>query len=341
MDSAPSLDRELALRAQGYRVIAGLDEVGRGAWAGPLVASAVIFPIDSASLPEQLSGIRDSKHLTPLRRVGFAERIRELALGVGLGMVSPARVDEMGVAAATRLAMKRALDGLPVTPEYLLIDGFPLGYRDLPEEAIIRGDLECTSIAASSVVAKVARDSMMVTLDGVYRGYGFGENKGYGTAAHRDLVDQKGPCAIHRLSFSPMNLMVNQGPGSGPEGAQVRSRAALGKLGERLAAEYLEEQGYVICETNYRCSAGELDIVALDQGCLVFVEVRTRRSGRFGTPAESITRAKKKKLVEVAETYLQEHETSDLAWRIDAALVRVSGRSEVQDLTVIRNAIEA
>ncbi len=340
MRSGPGLDRELALRGEGYRIVAGLDEVGRGAWAGPVVACAMILPLDSPRLSEDLVGIRDSKHLSPGQRLDFHQRISGIALAAGVGLVSAAGVDELGVAAATRLAMSRALDRLPLVPEYLLIDGFPLDYRDLPQQAIIRGDLECASIAAASVVAKVVRDSTMVALDGIYPGYGFGHHKGYGTTEHREALDHKGLCPIHRLSFSPMSLMIDEGRLSDQEVAGERGRASLGRLGERLAAQHLEKEGYVICQTNYRCPTGEVDIVALDGECLVFVEVRTRRSKRFGTPAESITAAKKQKLVEIAQTYLQEHESLEVDWRIDVASIQMSSRGKVQEFVLIRNAIE-
>ncbi|HJX39726.1 MAG TPA: ribonuclease HII [Anaerolineae bacterium] len=340
MGGGPSLDRELALRGLGYRAVAGIDEVGRGAWAGPVVACATILPLESDRLSEDLIGIRDSKHLTPRRRLEFCQRIREVALAVGVGLVSSAGVDELGIAVATRLAMSRALNRLPVPPEYLLIDGFPLSEHGLPQEAIVRGDMQCASIAAASVVAKVVRDSMMVALDGVYPGYGFAQHKGYGTADHREALGRKRLSPVHRHSFSPMSLLADQIAAASQQAGVDRSRSGVGRRGEQMAARYLEEEGQVICQTNYRCTAGEMDIVALDDDCLVFVEVRTRRSDKFGTPAESITAAKKRKLIEVAQTYLQENESLEVAWRIDVASIQMSRKGEVEDLTLIRSAVE-
>ena len=340
MGSGPSLDLEVALRKEGYRAVAGLDEVGRGAWAGPVVACAAILPLGSRRLSEDLEGIRDSKLLTPRRRAHFDSRIRRVALALGVGVVSSARVDELGIVAATKLAMTRALDRLPMLADYLLVDGFPLAYSGLPHQGIRGGDDRCVSIAAASIVAKVARDGMMVGLDSVYRGYGFARHKGYGTPQHREALYRRGVCPIHRLSYAPMRLMTDRQGEMGQEGSIGRGSAAVGRLGEQLAAKHLEEQRYVICEMNYRCPVGEMDIVALDGDCLAFVEVRTRRGRKFGSPAESITAAKRQKLIEVAQTYLQEHESGPVAWRIDVVSVQMSRRGTLQQLDLIKNAVE-
>jgi ribonuclease HII len=340
MGGGPSLEEEWTLRSQGYRAIAGLDEAGRGAWAGPLVAAAVILPLDSPTLVRDLAGIRDSKRLTPRRRAYFYERISERSSALSVGIVSSALLDESGVMAATRLAMRRALDNLTIVADYLLVDYFPLSYKGLPHRGIAGGDDLCFSISAASIVAKVTRDRMMVALDGVFPGYGFARHKGYGTEQHREALYRLDPCPIHRLSYAPMRFMSEGEKQENEENKVGDSRRELGRRGERLAAEYLEKQGYAICEMNYRCEAGEMDIVALDGECLVFVEVRTRRSKKFGTPAESITTVKKQKLIEVAQTYLQEHESLPLDWRIDVVSIQLSRRGDVQHLELIKNAVE-
>lgn len=340
MQDGPTLERERLLQKQGYGAVAGLDEAGRGAWAGPLVAAAAILPLSSPALAEDLAGIRDSKRLTPRRRAHFDQRIRQTAAGVGVGAVSATVLDRLGVVEATKLAMRRALDSLPKPADYLLVDYFSLSYRNLPHRGIVGGDDLCYSIAAASIVAKVVRDRMMEALGRVYPGYAFGQHKGYGTPQHREALNQLGPCSIHRLSYAPMRFMVEEEKGEGkPKRAKDRRRA-VGRRGEAMAAQYLEEQGYVICETNYRCAVGEMDIVALDGEYLAFVEVRTRRSKRFGSPGESITAAKQQKLVEVAETYLQEHECLPLDWRIDVVSIQMSPRGGLQHLELIQNAIE-
>jgi ribonuclease HII len=338
--SGPTLDREWTLRRQGFRAIAGLDEVGRGSWAGPVVACAAILPLDSLSQCDKLAGIRDSKLLSPRRRAEYHDRISEVAVALGVGVVGSSQIDELGIVPATRLAMSRGLNQLAVPPEYLLVDGFPLAYRGLPHEGIPGGDDRCVSIAAASIVAKVVRDRMMVALDRVYPGYGFGQHKGYGTPGHREALGHKGLCPIHRLSYAPMRYMIEEEEGEQQGGNPEPSSAEVGRLGERVAARHLEEQGYVVCEMNYRCGAGEIDIVALDGACLTFVEVRTRRSRRFGLPEESITVGKKRKLIEVAETYLQEHPSVDADWRIDVVSVQMSRQGTVRQLDLIKNAVE-
>jgi uncharacterized protein (TIGR00252 family) len=340
MGSGPTLDRELALRRQGYSAIAGLDEVGRGSWAGPVVACATILPLRSSTLLQELAGIRDSKRLTPRRRAEFFDRISGTGAMVGLGVASAAQIDNLGIVQATKLAMSRALDRLTLPAEYLLVDGFPLAYRGLPHEGIPGGDDRSVSIAAASIVAKVVRDGMMVGLDQVYPGYDFARHKGYGTSGHREALYRKGPCPIHRLSYAPVRLVASEGPAEGAGRSPEQTAAQVGRRGEQLAAAYLEELGWVICQTNYRCAAGEMDIVALDGDCLTFVEVRTRRGRSHGSPAESITAAKKRKLIEVAETYLQEHNSLPLDWRIDVVSILMSRSGTVSQMELLKSAVE-
>lgn len=340
MGSGPTLQRESTLRSEGYRAIAGVDEAGRGAWAGPVVAGVAILPLASPTLAEELLGIRDSKRLSPERRAFFYDRIVRSAAALGVGVVGQAALDEMGIVSATKLAMRRALDNLATPPDHLLVDGFPLEYRDIPQEGIVGGDDLCFSIAAASIVAKVVRDRIMVSFDRILPGYAFDRHKGYGTPQHREALYRLGPSPIHRLSYAPMRFMNEQNKPAREKESMRRGTRRLGQLGEQLAAERLEEQGYVICERNYRCAVGEIDIVALDGECLAFVEVRTRKSKRFGSPEESITAAKKQKLIEVAETYLQEHESLPLDWRIDVVSIQLSRRGSLERLELIKNAVE-
>ena len=340
MGSGPSLEQERELQRQGHCAIAGLDEAGRGAWAGPLVAGAAILPLDSPTLGQDLAGLRDSKRLTPPRRAWFYERIFHRASALGVGVVSSNVLDELGVVATTKLAMTRALDDLATPADYLLVDGFPLDYHGTPNKGVVGGDDLCFSIAAASIVAKVVRDRMMVALDRVFPGYAFGQHKGYGTPQHREALYRMGYSPIHRLSYAPMRFMIGENGLREEKGEKRYGPRELGILGERMAAQHLEEQGYVICELNYRCAVGEMDVVALDGESLAFVEVRTRRSKKFGSPEESITAAKKQKLIEVAQTYLQEHESLPLDWRIDVVSVRLSRRGRLEHLEVIKSAVE-
>jgi ribonuclease HII len=200
----PTLEIELALRAQGYRFVAGLDEAGRGAWAGPVVAAAVILPLDHADLDRTLSGVRDSKQLSPAARDTLFEVIQEAAAGVGVGVSAPAVIDRDGILAATRRAMRQALVRLSPQPNCLILDHLWLPTVLLPQIAFPRADMHSLSVAAASIVAKVTRDRLMVLLDARYSGYSFARHKGYGTFAHQTALTVLGPTPIHRMSFAPL-----------------------------------------------------------------------------------------------------------------------------------------
>ncbi|MHB1135131.1 MAG: ribonuclease HII [Chloroflexota bacterium] len=203
MVPVPTLAHEQRLWRAGCRVVAGLDEVGRGAWAGPIVAAAVVFaPL--AVVPAELAGVRDSKQLSPEARAELCQAILARALGVGVGMMPPELIDCLGISAANRLAMAAALDNVGCAAEHLLIDYFRLPSLPTPQTPITDGDALCFSIAAASIVAKVTRDRLMEELDGCHPGYGFGQHKGYGTAGHRQALDDLGLCVQHRRSFAPM-----------------------------------------------------------------------------------------------------------------------------------------
>lgn len=200
-----TLDEEMALLFRGYRWIAGLDEVGRGCWAGPVVAAAVVLPLERLrQQPALLDGVDDSKRLSPHRREVLAERIREVAVGLAVGEVSPALVDALGIVRATTLAMRRAVVALPQEPDFLLIDGRLRLDLAIPQRALVRGDSSSLSIAAASIVAKVHRDRLMAAWAGRYPGYGFAEHKGYGTRRHQAALERLGPCPLHRGTFAPL-----------------------------------------------------------------------------------------------------------------------------------------
>ncbi|MDQ3929746.1 MAG: ribonuclease HII, partial [Chloroflexota bacterium] len=201
----PNWNNELELHAKGYRLIAGVDEAGRGAWAGPLVAGAVIFRhpdevISSGTaddLLEALSYLKDSKLLSALIREKLLPAIRSLAVATGVGIVSPGLVDVIGVGPANRLAMTRAVRDLRVRPDFLLLDAFRLPAMPIPQRPIIKGDATCMSIAAASIVAKVARDHIMCGHDADYPGYSFAQHKGYGTRMHVNALATLGVSPLH------------------------------------------------------------------------------------------------------------------------------------------------
>ena len=191
------LAHERRLWDSGRSLIAGVDEVGRGPLAGPVVAAAVILPHDFDVL-----GIDDSKKLSPKKREELAEVIKEKALAWSVGRVGPERIDEINILEATKEAMTLAVQGLSLKPDHVLIDGnFTVRSLPLPQTAIVKGDANSTSIAAASILAKVTRDRYMEEMDAVYPGYAFASNKGYGTKAHYDGLKAQGPTPIHRRTF--------------------------------------------------------------------------------------------------------------------------------------------
>ncbi|MCW6510199.1 ribonuclease HII [Lichenifustis flavocetrariae] len=194
-----ALARELDLYARGFAHVVGVDEVGRGPLAGPVTAAAVI--LDPQDVPP---GLMDSKVLPAGARDDAARAIMLRALAVGIGFATPKEIDGLNIRQATFLAMRRALAALALRPDYALVDGRDLpGLAALPGEAVIKGDATCVSIAAASIVAKVARDRLMIRQHGHDPRYGFHRHKGYATAEHRDALLKHGPSRFHRRSFAP------------------------------------------------------------------------------------------------------------------------------------------
>ena len=198
----PTFDQEHALQARGYRLVAGVDEVGRGALAGPVMAAAVILPLGS-DFP-WLKLVRDSKQLSPRQRERVFDLVRSAGIPFGLGSVPHATIDRVGIVRATRMAMAEAVQALPSRPDFLLIDALTLPGVDLPQKGMVRGDQISFSIACASIMAKVTRDRLMVDLDREYPGYLFARHKGYGTEEHVECLRRLGPSPIHRRNFQPV-----------------------------------------------------------------------------------------------------------------------------------------
>ncbi|MGI6632134.1 MAG: ribonuclease HII [Bacillota bacterium] len=199
-------DWESSMRRK-YRYIAGVDEVGRGPMAGPVVAAAVILPAEPA-----IPGINDSKRLTPKKREEVFDLILEHSLAYGIGVRSSKFVDEKGIVEATYSAMRMAVAALTlhgVTPELVLVDGYPIKGLSLRQEAVVHGDSTSASVAGASILAKVTRDRIMAEYEGLYPGYGFREHKGYCTSSHRSFLQALGPSPIHRRSFAPVSMEID------------------------------------------------------------------------------------------------------------------------------------
>ena len=198
----PSLVEENGLSDKGYRFIAGIDEAGRGALAGPVVAAAVILPPSPAFT--WLQSVRDSKELPAVKRESLFDLIKQDAVAVSVGIIAPQTIDVIGILNATKIAMCHAVEQLASPPDFLLIDFLRLPQLRISQKPIVRGDKLCLSIACASIIAKVTRDRIMVELDRLHPGYGLADHKGYGTKKHVSCLHQNGPSPIHRHSFAPV-----------------------------------------------------------------------------------------------------------------------------------------
>jgi len=194
---------EAELHDRGLRYLAGIDEVGRGPLAGPVLAVAVILPPGLV-----IEGVDDSKRLTPRAREAAAREIERSALAVGIGAASPREIDQLNILRATHLAMERAVRRLTIEPDHLLVDGLPVPAFGERQTAVVGGDAEVHTIACASIIAKVTRDRIMRGLASRYPGYGWESNVGYGTRAHLEALERLGPTPHHRRSFAPVQLSL-------------------------------------------------------------------------------------------------------------------------------------
>ena len=332
-DSFPSTAHEDHARSLGASIIAGVDEVGRGPLAGPVVAGAVILPENPVDL---IGVVNDSKRMTPIKRRIAADLVKSQARAWALGLCSASEVDRLGIAEGVRVAMRKAVSALSLKPNYLLIDALSLPKIKITQLPLIRGDILSLSIAAASVIAKVARDDIMLSEHDRWPKYGFNSNKGYGTAKHIHALENFGPCPIHRHTFRRVMLMD-------PASLQKRLKLpdGLGKAGETAAAVYLRSKGFEILATNYRIQEGEADIIARADGRVAFVEVRTRSNRKFGPPEESLTLRKSERLIKVAQAYLQNEWKDELPdWGIDLLAIEMDRLGKVKRIELFQDAVE-
>ena len=202
----PNLDFERTFWQQGITLVAGIDEAGRGALAGPVTAASVILPPQEEILIT-LSGVLDSKQLTAIDREGQRRLIESCSKAWGVGFASHTEIDQLGIVNATRLAIQRALDKMDLDSQHLLVDYLTLPDNPLPQTRLTKGDARSLSIAAASILAKTHRDALMIFLADEYPAYNFSANKGYGTAQHREMIQTQGPCHLHRMTFAPIREM--------------------------------------------------------------------------------------------------------------------------------------
>jgi len=278
-------------------MILGIDEVGRGPWAGPLVVGAVVLG-DAA-----IDGLTDSKKLSAKRRDQLDILIREQAAGWGLGWVHAEELDQLGLAESLRVATIRAVEAVHTPYNEIIIDGTINFLKETSKgkyvTTLAKADLLIPSVSAASIIAKVARDAFMAEQVAQYPGYGFEKHVGYGTALHRNAIDTLGITPLHRTSFAPIAKIVNAGVK--PTTKQV------GDKGETQACEFLEAQGHVIVERNWKTRWCEIDIVSQFADTTYFVEVKYRKNAIAGDGFAAITKAKLRQMNFAAEYYHAQH----------------------------------
>lgn len=291
----------------GYELVAGIDEVGRGPLAGPVVAAAVILPKEC-----KIEGVNDSKKLSAKKREELYDIILEKALSYGIGIVSNERIDEINILQATYEAMREALSQLSPKADYILADAVTIPRVSTPQRGIIKGDAKSMSIGAASIVAKVYRDRLMEAFDEVYPGYGFGANKGYGSAEHIEGIKKLGITPIHRKTFVK-NFLPQDGD----------TTTDKGNRGEALAAKQMEKMGYEILERNFHALKGEIDIIAKKDNYIVFTEVKYRKNEAMGSPAEAVNQWKQQHIIRAAKAYMAQNCLEEMGYdfRFDVAEV--------------------
>lgn len=304
------LTYERALWEAGYDLIAGIDEVGRGPLAGPVVAAAVILPKEC-----KIEGVNDSKKLSAKKREELYDVILEKAVSYGIGIVSNERIDEINILQATYEAMRDALSQLSPRAEYILADAVTIPMVSTPQQGIIKGDAKSMSIGAASIIAKVYRDRLMEAYEDVYPGYGFAANKGYGSAEHIEGIKKLGITPLHRKTFVK-NFLPQDG----------ETTTDKGNRGEALAAQQMEKMGYEILERNFHALKGEIDIIAKKGTYIVFTEVKYRKNEEMGSPAEAVNHWKQQHIIRAAKAYIAQNCLEQLGYdfRFDVAEVLTS-----------------
>ncbi len=332
-------------------MILGIDEVGRGPWAGPLVVGAVVLG------EAEIVGLNDSKKLTKKKREKLDVEIREKAAGFGLGWVSASELDEIGLSESLRLATRRAVEQVRASYHEIIIDGTINFLSDTGKGKFVttlpKADALIPSVSAASIIAKVARDAYMTEQDITYPGYGFAAHVGYGVRRHRDAIEQLGVTPLHRLSFAPLQKYRQIPPSAdrpNPPGRWLRTRISssshrgntglqispeetvatpttrtIGNASEGEAANYLVRHGHEIVDRNWRTRWCEIDIVSQKDTTLYFTEVKHRKSASQGDGFAAITATKQRQMTLSARMYVHLHEESK---RYDLRLTAIATTGE-------------
>ena len=300
-------------------MILGIDEVGRGPWAGPLVVGAVVLGDTT------IEGLTDSKKLSAKRREALDILIREQALGLGLGWVHASELDALGLAESLRVATIRAVEAVQTAYSEIIIDGTINFLKETSKgpyvTTLAKADLLVPAVSAASIVAKVARDAYMAEQALVYPQYGFEKHVGYGTAMHRAAIDTYGITELHRQSFAPIAKLVTD-KGIHTQSKPVSLSATpvttkqIGDIGETKACEYLEENGHMVIERNWKTKWCEIDIITQFEDTLYFVEVKTRKNAQAGDGFGAITKTKLRQMVFAAEYYAATHPESPVSQKL-------------------------
>jgi ribonuclease HII len=295
-------------------MILGIDEVGRGPWAGPLVVGAVVL---GGCVPE---GIDDSKKLSKKRREALADAIYETAQAVGLGWVSANELDQLGMSEALREATRRAVLAIHTPYHEIIIDGTVNFLSGTPLEKYVtvspKADSLFPSVSAASIVAKVARDRYMTKQDALYPNYGFAAHAGYGVARHRQAIEAYGVTPLHRLSFAPLKKFQAEKPVEGsvtkPSTPLAKNSRVIGNESEEAAAQELVQRGHELLERNWRTKWCEIDIVSQRKGILYFTEVKHRKTDTAGGGIAAITPKKQRQMEFAARLYAASFGDADL-----------------------------
>lgn len=307
-------------------MIVGIDEVGRGPWAGPLVVGAVVLGCE-------IDGLTDSKKLTAKKREQLYDIIMENAASVGLGWVHADELDEIGLSAALALACRRAVEQIDAPYHEIIIDGTVNLLKDTGKGPYVttmkKADLLVPSVSAASIVAKVARDEYMTAQHELYPAYGFAAHVGYGTAAHKAVIESHGITPLHRKSFAPIAQLAGRKSQITPKSVEVQSTRSIGDESETVAAKWLETQGFSILDRNWKIKLCEIDIIAEKDGGLYFVEVKHRKSSRAGDGVSAITPKKLKQMLFAARMYI--HWNNRYGTNAKLAAISTSGEHAVVD----------
>ena len=296
-------------------IIAGVDEVGRGPLAGPVVAAAVILPKDHT-----IEGLRDSKKISKKRRESLFPLIYEQAINIGIGEVDVKTIDKINIREATFKAMKMALDDLSTIPDRALIDGHPLNDQSIPNEGIIGGDDKVDSIKAASIIAKVTRDRIMKEYSIIFPEYGFENHSGYGTKFHIEALEKYRATPIHRRSFKPVkNLM--------PTFKWLVDHDRISWMGKKLAALHLKKSGMSVMDLDWEgISNNSIDIVAKDNDHLIFVDVNTYYKNQDDLKKDNEVDRLKKTMLPAMNLYLSD-KLAVSNFRIDSISVILSSNN--------------